>query len=314
MATDLAEFLGGAIGLSLLFHMPLFAGILVTGVATCCILMFEGLGFRPLELIIGSMVGLIGLCYLIEMFIAPVDWTSAAINTVVPQIADREALLLAVGMIGATVMPHAIYLHSGLMQARTPIRDANERRQVLRFSNREVITALAFAGLVNMAMVIMASGAFHAGHSDVAEIETAYHSLAPLLGVGAASVFLLSLIVSGLSSSAVGTMAGQMIMQGFVGFQIPIWIRRLVTMLPAFVVVALGANPTRALVISQVVLSFALPLPMISLLIFTRRTDIMGQFVNSRPMQIAALLGTTLVLVLNVFLILQTLEVPILGL
>jgi len=280
MATDLAEFLGGAIGLSLLFHMPLFAGIVVTGIATYGILMFEGLGFRPLELIIGSMVGLIGLCYLVEMFIAPVDWISAAVHTVVPQIADNEALLLAVGMIGATVMPHAIYLHSGLMQARTPVRDMNERRKVLRFSNREVILALAFAGLVNMAMVIMASSAFHAGHSDVAEIETAYHSLAPLFGVGAASVFLLSLIVSGLSSSTVGTMAGQMIMQGFVGFQIPIWIRRLVTMLPAFVVVALGANPTRALVISQVVLSFALPLPMVSLLIFTRRTDIMGQFVT----------------------------------
>jgi manganese transport protein len=314
MATDLAEFLGGAIGLSLLFHMPLFAGMVVTGIATYCILLFEGLGFRPLELIIGSMVGLIGLCYLVEMFIAPVDWASAAVHTVVPQIADNEALLLAVGMIGATVMPHAIYLHSGLMQARTPVRNVNEQRQVLRFSNREVITALAFAGLVNMAMVIMASGAFHAGHSDVAEIETAYHSLAPLLGVGAASVFLLSLIVSGLSSSTVGTMAGQMITQGFVGFQIPIWIRRLVTMLPAFVVVALGANPTRALVISQVVLSFALPLPMISLLIFTRRTDIMGQFVNSRLMQIAALLGTALVLVLNAFLILQILEVPVLGL
>jgi manganese transport protein len=175
------------------------------------------------------MVGLIGFCYLVEMFIAPVDWASAAMHTVVPQIADKEALLLAVGMIGATVLPHAIYLHSGLMQARTPVRDVNERRKVLRFSNREVVIALAFAGLVNMAMVIMASSAFHAGHSDVAEIETAYHSLAPLLGVGAASVFLLSLIVSGLSSSTVGTMAGQMIMQGFVGFQIPIWIRRLVT-------------------------------------------------------------------------------------
>jgi manganese transport protein len=314
MATDLAEFLGGAIGLSLLFHMPLFAGMVVTGVATYCILMFEGLGFRPLELIIGSMVGLIGFCYLVEMFVAPVDWASAAMHTFVPQIADSEALLLAVGMIGATVMPHAIYLHSGLMQARTPVRDMNERRKVLRFSNREVVIALAFAGLVNMAMVIMASSAFHAGHSDVAEIETAYHSLAPLLGVGAASVFLLSLIVSGLSSSTVGTMAGQMIMQGFVGFQIPIWIRRLVTMLPAFVVVALGANPTRALVISQVVLSFALPLPMVSLLIFTRRTDIMGQFVNSRLMQIAALLGTALVLVLNIFLILQILGAPIPGL
>jgi manganese transport protein len=314
MATDLAEFLGGAIGLSLLFHMPLLAGMVVTGLATSGLLMFEGRGFRPLELIIGSMVGLIGLCYLVEMFIAPVDWASVGLHAVVPQLADREALLLAVSMIGATVMPHAIYLHSGLTQARTPVRDENERRQVLRFSNREVVIALAFAGLVNMAMVIMASSAFHAGHSDVAEIETAYHSLTPLLGAGAASVFLLSLIVSGLSSSTVGTMAGQMIMQGFVGFQIPVWIRRLVTMLPAFIVVALGANPTRALVISQVVLSFALPLPMISLLIFTGRSDIMGEFVNGRLTRIAASIGAGLVLVLNVFLILQTLDVPIPGL
>ena len=168
------------------------------------------------------MVSLIGLCYLVEMFIAPVDWVSAAVHTVVPQIADGEALLLAVGIIGATVMPHAIYLHSGLTQALTPVRDENERRKVLRFSNKEVIIALAFAGLVNMAMVMMASSAFHAGHSDVAEIEAAYHTLTPLLGVGAAGVFLLSLIASGVSSSTVGTMAGQMIMQGFVGFRIPI--------------------------------------------------------------------------------------------
>ena len=165
-----------------------------------------------------------------------------------------------------------------------------------------------------MAMVMMASSAFHAGHSDVAEIETAYHTLTPLLGIGAAGVFLVSLIASGVSSSTVGTMAGQMIMQGFVGFRIPIWVRRLVTMLPAFVVVALGANATNALVISQVVLSIALPLPMISLLIFTRRADIMGQFANSRLTHIAALLGTALVLMLNIFLILQTLGVPIPGL
>ena len=255
MATDLAEFLGGAIGLSLLFQMPLLAGMAVTAIVTYGILMFEGLGFRPIELIIGSLVGIIALCYLIEMFIAPVDWASAAYHTVVPQIADAEALLLAVGIIGATVMPHAVYLHSGLTQARMPVRDDIERRKVLRFSNQEVIIALAVAGLVNMAMVMMASGAFHAGHRDVAEIETAYHTLTPLLGVGAAGVFLLSLIASGMSSSTVGTMAGQMIMQGFVGFRIPIWVRRLVTMVPAFVVVALGANATNALVISQVVLS-----------------------------------------------------------
>jgi manganese transport protein len=314
MATDLAEFLGGAIGLSLLFSMPLLAGMVVTGVVTYGILMFERSGFRALELIIGSMVGIIGLCYLIEMFIVPVDWSSAALHTVLPQIADAQALLLVVGIIGATVMPHAVYLHSGLTQARTPVHNAAERRMVLRFSNQEVIIALTIAGMVNMAMVMMASGAFHAGHPEVAEIETAYHTLTPLLGIGAAGVFLLSLIASGISSSTVGTMAGQLIMQGFVGFRIPIWVRRLVTMIPAFVVVGLGADATNALVISQVVLSIALPLPMIALLIFTRRSDIMGQFINSRLTNIAAIVGTAVVLGLNVFLILQTIGVPIPGL
>ena len=313
MATDLAEFLGGAIGLSLLFHMPLLAGMVVTAIVTYGILLFEGSGFRPVELIIGGLVGIIGLCYLIEMFIAPVDWAAAARHTIVPELPDGEALLLAVGIIGATVMPHAIYLHSGLTQGRTPVRDENERRKVLRFSNQEVILALVVAGLVNMAMVMMASSAFHAGHSDVAEIETAYYTLTPLLGAGASVVFLVSLIASGVASSAVGTMAGQMIMQGFVGFRIPILVRRLVTMLPAFVVVGLGANATSALVISQVVLSIALPLPMIALLIFTRRADIMGSFANSRLTNFAALVGTALVLVLNSILILQTLGVTIPG-
>jgi manganese transport protein len=165
-----------------------------------------------------------------------------------------------------------------------------------------------------MAMVMMASGAFHAGHSDVAEIQTAYHTLTPLLGAGAAGVFLVSLIASGVSSSTVGTMAGQMIMQGFVGFRIPIWLRRLVTMVPAFVVVAMGVDATKALVISQVVLSIALPLPMISLLIFTRRPDIMGEFANSKLTHIAAVIGTAIVLLLNIVLIAQTCGIPIPGL
>jgi manganese transport protein len=314
MATDLAEFLGGAIGLALLFHMPLLAGMAVTACITYGILMFEGSGFRPIEVIIGSLVGLIALCYLAEMFIAPVDWSAAAYHAVVPSIADAEALLLAVGIIGATVMPHAVYLHSALTQARTPVCDDDEKRQVLRFSNQEVVIALAVAGAVNMAMVMMASSAFHAGHNDVAEIETAYHTLTPLLGGAAASIFLLSLIASGLSSSTVGTMAGQMIMQGFVGFRIPIAVRRLVTMAPAFVVVALGVNATKALVVSQVVLSIALPLPMIALLMFTHRPDIMGVFANGRLTNLAALFGTVVVLGLNLFLILQTFGVPIPGL
>ncbi len=314
MATDLAEFLGGAIGLSLLFSIPLLYGMVVTGVIVYGILMFERFGFRPVELIIGNLVAIIALCYLIEMFIAPVDWSSAALHTVLPQLADGGALLLAVGIIGATVMPHAVYLHSGLTQARIPTRDDSEKRLVVRISNTEVMIALVIAGMVNMTMVMMASSAFHAGHSDVAEIETAYHTLTPLLGIAAAGVFLLSLLASGVSSSTVGTMAGQMIMQGFVGFHIPIEVRRLVTMLPAFVVVSLGANATNALVISQVVLSIALPLPMIALVMFTRRRDIMGQFVNGRLTNFVAIAGTVVVLSLNVLLIAQTFGVTIPGL
>ena len=314
MATDLAEFLGGAIGLALLFKMPLIYGMGVTAIITYGILLFESRGFRPVELIISGMVGIIGLCYLIEIFIAPVDWGAAAYHSVVPEIADAEALLLSVGIIGATVMPHAIYLHSGLTQARIPAHNDDEKHAVVRVSNWEVLIALAIAGLVNMAMVMMASGAFHAGHPDVAEIETAYHTLAPLLGIGAAGIFLLSLIASGVSSSVVGTMAGQMIMQGFVGFRIPIWLRRVITMVPAFVVVAYGVNATQALVVSQVILSIALPLPMIALLMFTGRADIMGKFVNGRVTRVAALAATALVLALNAFLIAQTFGVPIPGL
>ncbi len=308
MATDLAEFLGGAIGLALLLHLPLLAGMIITAIVTYGLLMCERFGFRPLELIIGSIVGVICLCYVIEIFIVPVDWPSALFHMVTPQLVDSEALLLAVGIIGATVMPHAIYLHSGLTQARVPVHNDQDRRMVLRFSNREVVIALSVAGLVNIAMVMMASGAFHAGHPDVAEIETAYHTLTPLLGAAAAGVFLVSLIASGVSASTVGTMAGQMIMQGFVGFRIPIWVRRLVTMVPAFVVVALGANATNALVISQVILSLALPLPMIALIIFTSRTDIMGAFANTALTRIAAVIATATVLGLNIVLIVQTLS------
>jgi manganese transport protein len=314
MATDLAEFLGGAIGLALLFKMPLIVGMAITAVATYAILLFERSGYRPMEVIIGTLVTVIGLCYLIELFIAPVDWAAAGLHTVVPQMPDGEALLISVGIIGATVMPHAVYLHSGLTQGRAPARNLEERRKLLRYSNIEVMIALAIAGLVNMAMVMMASSAFHAGHPDVAEIETAYHTLAPLLGVGAAGVFLISLIASGLSSSVVGTMAGQMIMQGFVGFRIPIVVRRLVTMLPAFVVVWLGVNATQALVVSQVILSIALPVPMIALVMFTARTDIMGEFCNRRLTTIAAIVCMVVVLVLNVILIGQTFGVAIPGL
>jgi manganese transport protein len=314
MATDLAEFLGGAIGLSLLLKLPLLAGMVVTGLITYGILLFDRRGFRPIELIIGGLVILVSLCFVIEMFIAPVAWGQAGLHSVVPSLPNAEALTIAVGIIGATIMPHAVYLHSGLTQARAPGRNVAERRALLRFSNRECIIALTGAGAVNMAMVMMASAAFHAGHSDVAEIQTAYHTLTPLLGAGAAAVFLISLMAAGISSSTVGTMAGQMIMQGFVGFRIPVAVRRLVTMVPAFVVIGLGVNATYALVISQVVLSFALPLPMIALVLFTRRRDLMGEFANSGLTNALAISGTIVILALNAVLLLQTFGVPIPGL
>jgi manganese transport protein len=313
MATDLAEFLGGAIGLSLLLGIPLLVGMIITGAIVYAILTLERFGFRPIELIIGNLVAIIALCYLLVVFIAPVDWRAAAWHTLVPQLPDGEALLLAVGIIGATVMPHAVYLHSGLTQARIPARNDREKQTILRISNSEVIVALAIAGLVNMAMVMMASSAFHAGHRDVAQIETAYYTLTPLLGGAAAGIFLVSLLASGVSSSTVGTLAGQMIMQGFVGFRIPILVRRLVTMLPAFVVIGVGANATSALVISQVVLSIALPLPMIALIVFTRRRDIMGSFANGRLIQVLAVAATAVVVLLNVLLIMQIFRLPLPG-
>jgi manganese transport protein len=314
MATDLAEFIGGAIGFSLLFHVPMLTGMAVVAVVTYAILMLDRRGFRPMELVIGGLVLVIGLCYLAEMFIAPVDWRAAAAGLVTPRLLDAQALTIAVGVIGATVMPHAIFLHSALTQARPQARDDRERATLLRFSNREVLIALAGAGLVNMAMVAMSAAAFHAGHSDVAEIETAYHTLTPLLGGAAAGLFLVSLLASGVSSSVVGTLAGQTIMQGFIRRSIPIWARRLVTILPAFVVVAAGVDATRALVVSQVVLSFALPVPMIALVMFTRRRDIMGAFANGPWVQAAAIAAAIVILALNALLLAQTFGVAIPGL
>ncbi|GLU34098.1 Nramp family divalent metal transporter [Trinickia caryophylli] len=314
MATDLAEFLGGAIGLSLLFHLPLMAGMVITGIVTYAILAAQKRGFRPIEIIIGALVAAVALSYVVELSIVDVDWGAAVHGTVTPQLPGEGALAVAAAMLGATVMPHAIYLHSGLTQHRAPARNDAARSALVRFSNREVVIALSLAGLVNMAMIVMAAGAFHEGHPEIAQIETAYRSLIPLFGVGAAAVFLVSLIASGVSSSVVGTMAGQMIMQGFVGFRIPVGIRRLATMAPAFVVVALGVNATDALVYSQVALSFALPVPMIALVIFTSRRDIMGRFVNSRAVTASAVAATLAIVALNAVLILQTLGMPVPGL
>ncbi|MEM5426534.1 Nramp family divalent metal transporter [Paraburkholderia sp. BR14263] len=314
MATDLAEFLGGAIGLALLFRLPLLAGMAVTAVVTYALLFLQRAGFRPLELLIGALVGVIGICYVLELFITPIEWQTLLRHLATPRLPDAQAVTIAVGIIGATVMPHALFLHSGLTQARVLARNDAERKRLVKFSNVEVVVALSVAGLINMAMVVMASGAFHQGYADVAEIETAYRTLAPLLGAAAASIFLVSLIASGISSSVVGTLAGQMIMQGFVNFRIPLWLRRAVTMVPSFIVVALGVNATDALVMSQVVLSLALPFPMAALVWFTGRGDVMGSHRNRALTAAAAVAGAAAVLSLNVVLVLTTFGVAVPGL
>jgi manganese transport protein len=306
MATDVAEFLGGALGISLLFHVSLLTGLSVTGVVTFAILQLDKGGFRPLELAIAALVGVIGLSYLCELVVAPPDWGAALFHTVVPQLPDRSALTLAVGIIGATIMPHTLYLHSGLTQNRTPARDDRERRGLLRFSNREVVIALGFAGLVNFAMVMMSASVFGKSTHGISDIGVAYHTLVPALGAGAAGVFLVALIASGISSSVVGTMAGQVIMQGFVGFSIPVWARRLITMLPAFVI-ALSFNAMTAMILSQVVLSFVLPLPLVALVVLSSRKSVMGDFATGKGTAFAAVAATALIVLLNVVLIRQAL-------
>jgi manganese transport protein len=303
MATDLAETVGAAIGLTLLLGLPLLTSLALTMVITWTLLALQSRGFRPIELIIAGFVFLIGLCYLIELLFSPPDWRLFAWHLVVPELQGAGGMTLAVGIVGATVMPHAIFLHSALMPGRMPARNRFEKATVLRHSNTEVVIALSFAGLVNLAMVAMAAAMFHDGHPEVAEIETAYHLLLPLMGGFAAVVFMTSLLASGISSSVVGTMAGQTIMGDFVGFRTPMWLRRLLTMIPAFVVVAIGVDPTRALVISQVALSLALPVPMIALVIMVFRRNLMGSFRPGFPTRIAAVTGTVVVLGLNMVLL-----------
>ena len=306
MATDIAEFIGGALGVSLLLHVSLLCGLTVTGAVTFAILQLDRRGFRPLELVIAGLVGIIGLSYLCELVVAPPDWRAALFHTVVPELHGRSAVVLAVGIVGATIMPHTLYLHSGLTQNRTAARNDRERRSLLRFSNREVVAALGFAGLVNLAMVMMSSSVFGKSTSGITDVGAAYHALIPALGAAAAGVFLVGLMASGISSSVVGTMAGQVIMQGFVGFSIPVWARRLITMVPAFIV-ALSFNTMTAMILSQLVLSFVLPLPMVALVILSSRESVMGDFVTGKGTALAAIAATVLIVLLNMVLIGQLL-------
>jgi len=307
MATDLAEFLGAALGFQLLFHIPLLLGGILTGISTFLILGLQRRGFRPLEAVITTLVGVIAVCYVIETFLDRPDLGAVASSAVIPRFSGTESILLATGILGATVMPHVIYLHSALTQGRIITRDPGLLRRLFRYELIDVVIAMGLAGLVNAAMLIMAASTFfRAGLSGVSTIEEAHRTLAPLLGSASSAVFAISLLASGLSSSTVGTMSGQVIMQGFLRRQIPIWVRRLVTMLPSLVVIAIGLNPTRTLVLSQVVLSFGIPFALVPLILFTRRADLMGVLVNRRRTTVVAGVVASLIICLNLFLLYQT--------
>jgi manganese transport protein len=306
MATDLAEFLGAAIGFSLLLGTSLFVSTVLTGICAFAILGLQRYGFRPFEAVIASIVGVIGVCYLLELVYASPDLGAVGHHAVVPSFQGSESVLIAVGILGATVMPHVIYLHSALTQDRIVADDDASAKRLMRYTQIDVIVAMALAGLINMAMLVMAASTFwKSGLPDVDSLESAHRTLEPVLGATAGTLFAVALLGSGLSSSAVGTLSGQVVMQGFIRRRIPVWVRRLVTMAPAFVVVALGVDPSRTLVLSQVVLSFGIPFALVPLIWFTSRRDLMGALVNRRRTTVVAVLVAALIIALNVFLLAQ---------
>lgn len=304
MATDLAEFLGAAVGFYLLFHIPLLWAGLLTAVITFLILGLERYGFRPFEAVISTLIGVVAISYLIETFLGSPDWGEIVYSAFVPRFKGSESVLLATGILGATVMPHVIFLHSALTQGRIVVRDHDKLRRLFRYEVVDVLFAMSVAGAVNGAMLIVSASTFYAeGLHDVGTLEQAYRTLTPLLGRASGQLFAIALLAAGLSSSTVGTMSGQVIMQGFMRFHVPVWIRRLVTILPSILVIAWGLDPTRTLVISQVVLSFGLPFALVPLVMFTNSAEIMGPLVNRRLTTITACIIAGLIILLNVYLL-----------
>jgi manganese transport protein len=303
MATDLAEFIGAAIALNLLFGVPLFAAGLMTAVVAFAILALQTKGYRRFELAIGGMLAVILLGFLYDTLKVGPD-ASGVLSGFVPGFAGGDSVLLACGILGATVMPHVIYLHSALTQRRIAVADDAERHRLFRFQTIDVVIAMSVAGVVNMLMLVIAAALFHdAGLADVDTLEGAYHGFDALVGGGAALAFALALLASGFASSSVGTYAGQVIMSGFIDRTIPLALRRLVTMTPALVVLAIGVEPTRALVISQVVLSFGIPFAVVPLIILTSDRSLMGTLVNRRATTVVAGLLAAAIVALNVFLL-----------
>jgi manganese transport protein len=306
MATDMAEFVGAAIALNLLFGVPLFVAGLMTGVVAFAILALQQRGHRRFELVIAGLFGVVLLGFLYQAFEVGPD-AHDALKGFVPHFQGTDSVLLAAGILGATVMPHVIYLHSALTQGRIQVHNDDDRRRVMRFQRLDVGIAMTIAGVVNLAMLMVAAALFHnTGHTTVDSIEGAYRGFQDLVGNGTAVAFGLALLASGFASSSVGTFAGQVVMQGFIARQIPLLTRRLVTMTPALVVLGVGLDPTRSLVISQVVLSFGIPFALIPLVIFTSRRELMGALVNRRITTFAAYVLAALIVMLNIFLLART--------
>jgi manganese transport protein len=308
MATDLAEFVGAAIGLDLLFGIPLEPAALLTGAAAFAILALQVRGFRRLEAVIAALIGVIVVAFAFQLFMADPDPAGVA-RGLVPGLEDSESVLLAVGILGATMMPHVIYLHSALTQHRIVGATGGAKRAISRFETADAVIAMSLTGVINMSMLVIAAAVFHSrGLTEVgADLTAVDDGLGTYLGGGAALLFGIALLASGLSSSSVGTMAGQVVMQGFVNRRIPLFVRRLVTMVPALVVIAAGADPSRALVISQVVLSFGIPFALVPLLLFCRDRGLMGSLVNRRTTTALASAVAAVIIGLNAFLLEQTL-------
>lgn len=306
MATDLAEFLGGTLGFYLLFHIPMAYAGLITAALTFLIVYMGKYGQRVVEVIISILVAVICISYTIELFLAKPDFALAGLHVLVPSLPNGEAVLIAVGMLGATVMPHVIYLHSQLVQYRNKDLTEEDKKKHLKMERLDIGIAMNIAFIVNAAMVIVSAAVFFRNGMVVDTIEQAHGSLSPLLGAASSGAFGLALIASGLSSSAVGTMAGQAIMQGFVGLNINDNITRLVTMLPGMLIIALGINPMQALVLSQVTLSFVLPVAIIPMLLITRRKDLMGSLVNKPITNVMGWLITSVIIAANAVLLLLT--------
>ena len=308
MATDLAEFMGAAIGLDLLFHIGLFRAALLTGVAAFAILALQAKGFRRLESVIAALIGVIVGAFALQVVMAEPDGSSVARGLLVPGFSGTDSVLLAVGILGATVMPHVIYLHSALTQHRLVGATEEAKRKIFRFELVDVLIAMSLAGLINMSMLITAASVFHSrGLTEVGDdLSDVYDSLGTYLGDTSSILFGIALLASGLSSSSVGTLAGQVVMQGFINRRIPLFLRRLVTMIPALVIIAAGADPSRALVISQVVLSFGIPFALVPLILFCRNRDVMGSLVNRPQTTAVAVVVSAVIISLNVFLLEQT--------